>query len=59
MLGLVIPRNRRIQMFSRHSVNYSFTDHSLRACFVPGTVVVIRDALGSSKRANQFLFLES
>lgn len=59
MLGLVIPRNRRIQMFSRHSVNYSFTDHSLRACFVPGTVVVIRDALASSKRANQFLFLES
>lgn len=59
MLGLIIPCNRRIQMFNRHSVNYSFADHFLRACFVPGTVVVIRDALASFKRANQLYFLES
>lgn len=46
-------------MFSSHSGNHPFTKHFLSPYFVPGAVVVIRDVLTRSERANQFHFFES
>jgi len=49
MPALTILCNRIIQTLIRHSVSPSFTKHFLRDHFVSGTMLVIKDALASSK----------
>ena len=53
MLGLILCK-AKFQTFSSHSANHSFTRHFFSDCFVPGTLVVIKDALARSQRVNHF-----